>query len=296
MKRGLSGQVTETPPVPVLAIRKNKVYISTGLLTQDGKIRFNLEDRLKMMQDSYDSLNAPWTASGQRTRLSLLQRMNAEQVDEQTWREFFRKYSPFIIMMGTHMKLTRDEIKELWSKVFLEIAKKGIGSYDREKGTFRSWFKARIKYRALDILRKRAAAKETPTGDIWADQDMDDEKNVEEAAAGEDEEYEKIWQKMLLYSLVLDLKEELNPIHFQTFFMIVLQGRKPQETAAVCGLKANTASQIVSRIRKTLHERFSQLQAENPLTSMSEEELMEKEAALYREYHDIEKEYAGLLD
>ena len=295
MKRGLSGQVTETTPVPVLAIRKNKVYISTGLLTQDGKIRFNLEDRLKMMQDSYDSLNAPWTASGQKTRLSLLQRMNAEQVDEQTWREFFRKYSPFIIMMGTHMKLTRDEIKELWSKVFLEIAQKGIGSYDREKGTFRSWFKARIKYRALDILRKRAAAKETPTGDIWADQDMDDEKNIEEAAAEGDEEYEKIWQKMLLYSLVLDLKEELNPIHFQVFFMIVLQGRKPQETAAVCGLKANTASQIVSRIKKTLHERYDQLQAENPLTSLSEEELMTKEAALYQEYHAIEKEYADLL-
>ena len=96
------------------------------------------------MGNSYNSLNAPWTASGQKTRLSLLQRMNAEQVDEQTWQDFFRKYSPFILMMGNSRayQLTRDEIKELWSKVFLEIHKKGIGAYDREKGSFRSWFKA----------------------------------------------------------------------------------------------------------------------------------------------------------
>ena len=76
-----------------------------------------------MEKNSYDSLNAPWTASGQQTRLSLLQRMNAEQIDEQTWQEFFRKYSPFIIMMGTELDLTRDEIKELWSTVFLVIDK-----------------------------------------------------------------------------------------------------------------------------------------------------------------------------
>ena len=242
-----------------------------------------------MIKDDYDSLNAPWTPSGQKTRLSLLQRMNAEQVDEQTWREFFRKYSPFIIMMGKNAQLSRDEIKELWSKVFLEIDKKGIGSYDREKGSFRSWFKAVVKYNALDLLRKRKSAKEIPTDEVWTKADN------QEAPSGAEEDYETIWQKMLLYSLVLELKEELNPIHFQAFFMIVLQGRKPQETAAVCGLKANNASQIVSRIRKTLHERFSQLQEEHPLQSISEEELMAKEAALYQEYHAIEKEYADLL-
>ena len=251
----------------------------------------------------YDSLNAPWTASGQKTRLSLLQRMNAEQVDELTWQEFFRKYSPFIIMMGKSRRfnLQPEEIKELWSKVFLEINKKGIGAYDREKGSFRSWFKAFIRFRILDILRERSAEKEVPTADIWADPTKNDDPcskdkdKPEEPGAEDGDDYEKIWQKMLLYSLVLDLKDELDPIHFQAFFMVVLQGRKPQDVAAVCGLKANTVSQTVSRIKKTLHERFSQLQQEMPLDSMTEDALAAKEAALYREYHAIEKEYADLL-
>ena len=240
-------------------------------------------------RDKYESLKAPWTASGQKTRLSLLQRMNAEEVDEQTWRDFFRKYSPFILMMGHALDLRRDEIKELWSKVMLEINDKGIGGYDPAKGSFRSWFKALVKNRAYDFLRKRKTAKEIPTEDVWAGQEEG------EPAVGDDDQYEKIWQKMLLYSLVLDLKEELDPIHFQAFFMVVLQGRKPQEVAATCGLKPNTVSQTVSRIKKTLHERFSQLQQENPLASLSEEELMAKEVALHREYHAIEKEYADLL-
>ena len=77
--------------------------------------------------------------------------------------------------------------------------------------------------------------------------------------------------------------------------MTILQGRKPQDVALACGIKANTASQIVSRVRKTLHERFIQLQKEHPLTSMSEEELMAKEALVHKEYHAIEKEYADLL-
>ena len=248
-------------------------------------------ERMETMGNSYNSLNAPWTASGQKTRLSLLQRMNAEQVDEQTWQDFFRKYSPFILMMGNSRayQLSRDEIKELWSKVFLEIHEKGIGAYDREKGSFRSWFKAFVKYRILDILRKRKTVKEVPTEEIRASEEND------EPPAEADDEYEKIWQKMLLYSLVLDLKDELDPIHFQVFFMVVLQGRKPQEVAAASGITPNNASQIVSRIRKTLHERFSQLQEEHPLTAMSEDELTAKEAELYREYHAIEKEYADLL-
>ena len=242
-----------------------------------------------MGKDRYDSLYAPWNPSGQKTRLSLLQRMNEEHVDEQTWRDFFRKYSPFIIMMGNCMGLNRDEIKELRSRIFLEISQKGIGAYDREKGTFRSWFKALVKFKALDLLRKRKSAKEIPTEDVFAQQ------KDEVAPSDHDEEYEKIWQKTLLYSLVLDLKEELDPIHFQAFFMTILQGRKPQDVALACGIKANTASQIVSRVRKTLHERFVQLQKEHPLTSMSEEELMAKEALVHKEYHAIEKEYANLL-
>ncbi len=239
--------------------------------------------------NNYDSLAAPWTASGQNTRLSLLQRMNAEQIDELTWQQFFRKYSPFVIMMGKSAGLSRDEIKELWSKVFVEISQKGIGSYDRKKGSFRSWFKALIKFRALDLLRKRASAKEIPTEDILTSQENESD------SSHPDDEYEKIWQKMLLYSLVLDLKDELNPIHFQIFFMVVLQGRKPQDVAAVCNVKANTASQIVSRITKKLHERYTELQKENPIESMSDAELIAKEAALHKEYHAIEKEYAELM-
>ena len=236
----------------------------------------------------YDSLKAPWAASGQQTRLSLLQRMNAEQVDELTWQEFFRKYSPFVIMMGKNMELSRDEIKELWSAVFLEINKKGIGAYDREKGSFRSWFKALIKFRALDLLRKRAAAKEIPTEDIYNDQDN-------EAASSTDDECEKVWRKILLYSLVVDLKEELDPIDFQAFYMIILQGRNPRDVAAVCNLKANTVSQKISRLTKTLHDRFRELQKEYPFESMTPEMLLQKEAELHKEYHAIEKEYADLL-
>ena len=266
-------------------------------------------ERMETMGNSYESLNAPWTASGQKTRLSLLQRMNAEQVDEQTWQEFFRKYSPFILMMGNSRtyKLRRDEIKELWSKVFLEIHEKGIGAYDREKGSFRSWFKRCIKNKIFDILRKRNAAKEILREDIWAKNEGtisdDDEEHAKIYTAGDngepladsDDEYEKIWQKMLLYSLVLDLKDELAPIHFQVFFMVVLQGHKPQEAASASGIKPDNARQIVSRIKKTLHERFSQLQEETPLASMSADELIAKEAELYKEYHAVEKEYADLL-
>ena len=238
--------------------------------------------------NNYDSLKAPWTPSGQQTRLSLLQRMNAEQVDELTWQEFFRKYSPFVIMMGKSMELTRDEIKELWSEVFLEINRKGIGAYDRAKGSFRSWFKALIKFRALDLLRKRTSAKEIPTEDIYNDQDN-------EAASSTDDECEKVWRKILLYSLIVELKEELDPVDFQVFYMVILQEREPHDVAPVFNLKANTISQKISRLTKKLHDRFRELQKEYPLESMTPEMLLQKEAELHKEYHAIEKEYADLL-
>jgi len=238
--------------------------------------------------NNYDSLKVPWTPSGQQTRLSLLQRMNAEQVDELTWQEFFRKYSPFVIMMGKSMELTRDEIKELWSEVFLEINRKGIGAYDRAKGSFRSWFKALIKFRALDLLRKRTSAKEIPTEDIYNDQDN-------EAASSTDDECEKVWRKILLYSLIVELKEELDPVDFQVFYMVILQEREPHDVAPVFNLKANTISQKISRLTKKLHDRFRELQKEYPLESMTPEMLLQKEAELHKEYHAIEKEYADLL-
>ena len=238
--------------------------------------------------DTYESLKAPWTPSGQKTRLSLLQRMNAEQVDELTWQDFFRKYSPFIIMIGKNMELQRDEIKDLWSSVFLEIHKKGIGAYNREKGSFRSWFKSLVKHRALDLLRKRTTAREIPTEDVYGGQD-------DKVASSVDDECEKVWRKILLYSMILEEKDELNPIDFQLFYMIILQGRDRQEVAAAYNLKYNTVNQKITRLNKKLHARFRELQKEYPLESMSLEELLRKEAELHKEYHAIEKEYSDLL-
>ena len=109
------------------------------------------------------------------------------------------------------------------------------------------------------------------------------------------DECEKVWRKILLYSLIVELKDELNPIDFQVFYMIVLQDRKRQEVASVCNLKENTVSQKISRLTQKLHDRFRELQKEYPLESMSPEMLLRKEAELHKEYHAIEKEYADLL-
>jgi len=170
------------------------------------------------------------------TRSSLLNRMRSG--NEAAWLEFHDRYVRMVRHIGARRGLAPGECDELMTDVMLIFWKKmDAFFYDPGRGRFRSYLATIADFAARRILRNNRKKSELPlSGDYPADVD-----------AAEMEE----WRDHLLKTALAELRESVDTVTYEAFYMLTVQGRPVDEVSAVTRKSANTLYGIRFRcIRK----------------------------------------------
>ncbi|MBQ9502166.1 MAG: sigma-70 family RNA polymerase sigma factor [Lentisphaeria bacterium] len=171
------------------------------------------------------------------TRSSLLRRVRSG--NEAAWFEFHDRYVRMVRHIGTQRGLSAVECDELMADVMLIFWRK-IDSffYDPGRGRFRSYLATIADFAARKIFRNNRKKPEIPfTGDYPADVD-----------AAEMEE----WRDHLLKTALAELRESVDTVTYEAFYMLAVQGRPVEEVSAVTRKSANTLYGIRFRCTRKL--------------------------------------------
>ena len=171
------------------------------------------------------------------TRSSLLRRMRSG--NEAAWFEFHDRYVRMVRHIGKQRGLAPGECDELMIDVMLIFWKKmDAFFYDPVRGRFRSYLATIADFAARKILRNNRKQSELPlAGDYPADVD-----------AAEMEE----WRDHLLKTALAELRESVDTVTYEAFYMLAVQGRPVEEVSAVTRKSANTLYGIRFRCTRKL--------------------------------------------
>jgi len=153
------------------------------------------------------------------TNKTLLARI--KEGDSVSWHEFYTVYRPFILYRGQRSGLSAVECDELVQQVMLSFFQRNKNfEYQREKGSFRSYFGKVINNNIIDIIRKKRAdhIEYQESKDLrW-----DDELSME---------FENDWREYLFRQALLELKKQVEDDTFEAFNLYAMQGRKISEVS-----------------------------------------------------------------
>lgn len=78
---------------------------------------------------------------------------------EEAWGRFFDLYADYAFSLARRGGLSAEDADDLVQTVFSGLSVPGgFDGYERGKGSFRVWFRRRVRWRVADVLRRRAAA------------------------------------------------------------------------------------------------------------------------------------------
>lgn len=162
------------------------------------------------------------------TRKSLLAKI--KQGDEISWDEFYSTYRPLIFLRGGDLGLTQTEKEELVQVVMLDFFKDSQDfHYDRSKGRFRDYMKAIIGNHAISILRKRRNSEVA----LEDSHDFIHPSDIEQA-------WDDEWQGHIMNMAMDELKNCVEPVTYQAFYLYAIQGRQSKDVAAFLDMSINS--------------------------------------------------------
>ncbi|OQA29079.1 MAG: RNA polymerase sigma factor [Chloroflexi bacterium ADurb.Bin344] len=141
--------------------------------------------------------------------------------DSVSWHEFYTVYRPFILYRGQRSGLSAADCDELVQQVMLSFFQRNKNfEYQREKGTFRSYFGKVINNNIIDIIRKKRS-------DHVEYQESKDLR-LDDALS---REFENDWREYLFRQALLELKKQVEDDTFEAFNLYAMQGRKISEVS-----------------------------------------------------------------
>jgi RNA polymerase sigma factor (sigma-70 family) len=192
------------------------------------------------------------------TRQSLVVRLK-DLGDQESWREFFESYWRLIHAAARKAGLTETEAQDVVQDVMLAAAKKMPGfTYDPAKDSLKGWLLAVTRWKVGDQFRKRESnakglgeaalpapeMRGIPNGDQTARtatiERVPDPNQFEAIWDGE-------WRENLLRTALDRIKLKVNPAHYEMYYLHVVQGMSPRETARA--LEVSTASVHLAKHR-----------------------------------------------
>ena len=170
------------------------------------------------------------------THSSFLNRVRSG--DETAWFEFHEKYVRMIRHIGTMRGLTPTECDDLMIDVMVIFWKKAESFvYDPAHGRFRSYLGAIANFAALKILGKNRPQTVPLPEDYPAEVDVP--------------EMEK-WHDYLLEKAIEELRESVDTVTYEAFYMLCIQERAVGDVAAVTRKSPNTLYGIRHRCLQKL--------------------------------------------
>ena len=141
--------------------------------------------------------------------------------DSVSWHEFYTVYRPFILYRGQRSRLSAADCDELVQQVMLSFFQRNKNfEYQREKGTFRSYFGKVINNNIIDIIRK----KRYNHVEYQESKDL----RLDDALS---REFENDWREYLFRQALLELKKQVEDNTFEAFNLYAIQGRKISEVS-----------------------------------------------------------------
>lgn len=187
------------------------------------------------------------------TRRSLLSRLK-DWDNEDSWRQFFDIYWRLIYDLARKAGLSDAAAQDVVQETVLAAAKQlPTFKYVRAKGTFKGWLMQLTRRRIADALRQQYR-QGAPAG-------PEDSESRREAGVNEFEVlWDSEWHTHLTETVLARVKVRTNPLHFQAFELLTVQGWSPVETGRALKLNLAQVYLIRSRLRRLVREELSRLE------------------------------------
>ena len=196
------------------------------------------------------------------TRSSVL-RAVANTENEAAWQRFFDLYAGFVFSIARSTGLNDTDADDIVQMVFSDLARNLPSfKYDREKGRFRSYLAALVKWRVIDRLK--AVRRD-------ADLKADFMEEAKSAATTEDEDFEeREWQSAAMEETLRRIKPEVRPEHYAAFVASAVEGQDTDVVTKLYGISRDSLYQIRKRLTVKLREKLAEVRAEMDAPSIAQ--------------------------
>ena len=196
------------------------------------------------------------------TRSSVL-RAVANTENEAAWQRFFDLYAGFVFSIARSKGLNDTDADDIVQMVFSDLARNLPSfKYDREKGRFRPYLAALVKWRVIDRLK--AVRRD-------ADLKADFMKEAKSAATTEDEDFEeREWQSAAMEETLRRIKPEVRPEHYAAFVASAVEGQDTDVVTKLYGISRDSLYQIRKRLTVKLREKLAEVRAEMDAPSIAQ--------------------------
>ena len=196
------------------------------------------------------------------TRSSVI-RAVAKTENEVAWQRFFDLYAGFVFSIARSKGLNDTDADDIVQMVFSDLARNLPSfKYDREKGRFRSYLAALVKWRVIDRLK--AVRRD-------ADLKADFMEEAKFAATTEDEDFEeREWQSAAMEETLRRIKPEVRPEHYAAFVASAVEGQDTDVVTKLYGISRDSLYQIRKRLTVKLREKLAEVRAEMDAPSIAQ--------------------------
>jgi RNA polymerase sigma factor (sigma-70 family) len=188
----------------------------------------------------------------QRTRPSLLLRVR-DPNDERAWQEFVEIYTPLVFNHCRRRGLQEADAAEVAQEVMQTVARSiGRFSYQREKGTFRSWLYTVTRTRLANFC-KRENRQPRGTGETAVQEFLESQPSPVP-----DDGWDQEFHQRLLDWACAQVRGEFQKATWEAFRWTAVEGKSPKETAAALEMSVGAVyiarSRVTGRIREKIQE------------------------------------------
>ena len=196
------------------------------------------------------------------TRSSVL-RAVANTENEAAWQRFFDLYAGFVFSIARSKGLNDTDADDIVQMVFSDLARNLPSfKYDQEKGRFRPYLAALVKWRVIDRLK--AVRRD-------ADLKADFMEEAKSAATTEDEDFEeREWQSAAMEETLRRIKPEVRPEHYAAFVASAVEGQDTDVVTKLYGISRDSLYQIRKRLTVKLREKLAEVRAEMDAPSIAQ--------------------------
>ena len=177
------------------------------------------------------------------------------------WERLTALYAPLVYHWCREMRLAEQDMPDVFQQVFQSVALHIQAFHkDRPGDSFRHWLRAITRNKVRDHFRRNARQAQAAGGtdaQIYFSQlaapPADPEVADEHDARAEEGEI-----RQLLRGALEQIRDQVHPQTWQAFWMVVVEGKTPEEVAEELGMRPGTVrvakSRVLSRLRSELGE------------------------------------------
>ena len=170
--------------------------------------------------------------------------------DQRIWNRFFDSYWKLIYNAAIQAGLKDADAQEVVQETVISVTKNIKDfDYDRSKGSFKGWLMETTKWKIMDQflkIQKKNTRKCSGSSEFL--------ENLPNEFPEVETYWENNWQQELLQSALVKVKEQVKPIYYQVYDMLIRKEMKPKDVSKTLGIKTDQVYLAKHRVAEALKE------------------------------------------